>query len=139
MLPIFAYDAIEDAIAAANPTEFGLTASVWSVDDELADRVTAQLITGMVRVNCHGMTAQDPRVPFGVSVCRVSAVSSASREFAPLPSPGMSGNPRPAEHIAEELSENGWNRAHRRAHRSHFESRPTAWSDGLLNLLFLHK
>ncbi|HZQ30947.1 MAG TPA: aldehyde dehydrogenase family protein [Mycobacterium sp.] len=65
VLPIFGYRSIDDAVAAANATEFGLTASVWTGDDELADRVTGQLVAGTVSVNCHGMAAQDPRVPFG--------------------------------------------------------------------------
>jgi acyl-CoA reductase-like NAD-dependent aldehyde dehydrogenase len=65
VLPIFGYDAIDDAVAAANATDFGLTASVWTGDDALADKVTAQLVAGTVSVNCHGMAAQDPRVPFG--------------------------------------------------------------------------
>ena len=33
--------------------------------DGLADKVTGQLVAGTVSVNCHGMAAQDPRVPFG--------------------------------------------------------------------------
>jgi acyl-CoA reductase-like NAD-dependent aldehyde dehydrogenase len=65
VLPIFGYDAIDEAVTAANATDFGLTASVWTGDDALADRVTAQLAAGTVTVNCHGMAAQDPRVPFG--------------------------------------------------------------------------
>lgn len=65
VLPIFGYDEIDDAVAAANATEFGLTASVWTGDDALADKVTRQLVAGTVSVNCHGMAAQDPRVPFG--------------------------------------------------------------------------
>ena len=65
VLPIFGYDAIDEAVTAANDTEFGLTASVWTGDDALADKVTGQLIAGTVSVNCHGMAAQDPRVPFG--------------------------------------------------------------------------
>ena len=65
VLPIFGYDDIDDAVAAANDTEFGLTASVWTGDDALADEVTDQLVAGTVSVNCHGMAAQDPRVPFG--------------------------------------------------------------------------
>jgi acyl-CoA reductase-like NAD-dependent aldehyde dehydrogenase len=65
VLPIFGYDVIDDAVAAANDTEFGLTASVWTADGALADTVTDQLIAGTVSVNCHGMAAQDPRVPFG--------------------------------------------------------------------------
>lgn len=65
VLPIIGYDDIDHAVAAANDTEFGLTASVWTGDDALADKVTGQLIAGTVSVNCHGMAAQDPRVPFG--------------------------------------------------------------------------
>ncbi|HET9875283.1 MAG TPA: aldehyde dehydrogenase family protein [Mycobacterium sp.] len=65
VLPIFGYRSIDDAVAAANATDFGLTASVWTDDDALADRVTAQLVAGTVGVNCHGMAAQDPRLPFG--------------------------------------------------------------------------
>ncbi|ORV14005.1 aldehyde dehydrogenase family protein [Mycobacterium celatum] len=65
VLPIFGYRDIDDAVAAANGTDFGLTASVWTGDDALADRVVAQLVAGTVSVNCHGMAAQDPRLPFG--------------------------------------------------------------------------
>jgi acyl-CoA reductase-like NAD-dependent aldehyde dehydrogenase len=65
VLPIFGYHAIDDAVAAANATDFGLTASVWTGDDALGGRVAAQLVAGTVSVNCHGMAAQDPRLPFG--------------------------------------------------------------------------
>lgn len=65
VLPIFGYHSIGDAVAAANATDFGLTASIWTHDDELADRVAQQLVAGTVSINCHGMAAQDPRVPFG--------------------------------------------------------------------------
>jgi acyl-CoA reductase-like NAD-dependent aldehyde dehydrogenase len=65
VLPIFGYQTIDDAVVAANATDFGLTASVWSGDDALADRVASQLAAGTVSINCHGMAAQDPRLPFG--------------------------------------------------------------------------
>ncbi|WP_204808159.1 aldehyde dehydrogenase family protein [Mycobacterium riyadhense] len=65
VLPIFGYDTVDDAVKAANATEFGLTASIWTGDDALADHVATQLVAGTVSVNCHGMAAQDPRVPFG--------------------------------------------------------------------------
>jgi acyl-CoA reductase-like NAD-dependent aldehyde dehydrogenase len=65
VLPIFGYERIDDAVTSANATDFGLTASVWTADDALADEVAAQLVAGTVSVNCHGMAAQDPRVPFG--------------------------------------------------------------------------
>ncbi|MBV8349363.1 MAG: aldehyde dehydrogenase family protein, partial [Mycolicibacterium sp.] len=64
-LPIFGYEAIDDAVTAANATDFGLTASIWTADDALADRVAGQLVAGTVSINCHGMAAQDPRLPFG--------------------------------------------------------------------------
>jgi acyl-CoA reductase-like NAD-dependent aldehyde dehydrogenase len=65
VLPVLAYDDIDDAVHAANATAFGLTASVWSADDLLADRVAGALVAGTVSINCHGMAAQDPRLPFG--------------------------------------------------------------------------
>ncbi|GFG75487.1 aldehyde dehydrogenase family protein [Mycobacterium botniense] len=65
VLPIFGYHGIDEAVAAANATDFGLTASVWSGDEALAERVAAQLVAGTVSINCHGMAAQDPRLPFG--------------------------------------------------------------------------
>ncbi|HEU4362622.1 MAG TPA: aldehyde dehydrogenase family protein [Mycobacterium sp.] len=65
VLPIFGYRNIDDAVTAANATDFGLTASVWTADDALADRVAARLVAGTVSINCHGMAAQDPRLPFG--------------------------------------------------------------------------
>ncbi len=65
VLPILGYDVIDDAVAAANATDFGLTASVWTGDDALGEKVAAQLVAGTVSINCHGMAAQDPRIPFG--------------------------------------------------------------------------
>lgn len=65
VLPIFGYRTVDDAVTAANATEFGLTASIWTDDDALADRIAGQLSAGTVSVNCHGMAAQDPRLPFG--------------------------------------------------------------------------
>jgi acyl-CoA reductase-like NAD-dependent aldehyde dehydrogenase len=65
VLPIFGYRDLDEAVTAANATDFGLTASIWTGDDALADRVAARLVAGTVSVNCHGMAAQDPRLPFG--------------------------------------------------------------------------
>lgn len=65
VLPVVGYDRVAEAVEAANATEFGLTASVWTADDELAERVAGALVAGTVTVNCHGLTAQDPRLPFG--------------------------------------------------------------------------
>ncbi len=65
VVPIIGYDDIDDAVAVANATEFGLTASVWTADDDLGDRIASQLVAGTVAINTHGMAAQDPRLPFG--------------------------------------------------------------------------
>src|SRR5580693_7450373 len=48
VLPIFGYDSIDDAVTAANATEFGLTASIWTGDDALAERVAGQLVAGTI-------------------------------------------------------------------------------------------
>jgi acyl-CoA reductase-like NAD-dependent aldehyde dehydrogenase len=65
VVPVLAYDDVDQAVEAANATPFGLTASVWTADDDLADRVATALVAGTVGINCHGMAAQDPRLPFG--------------------------------------------------------------------------
>lgn len=64
-LPIVPYEDLDDAVAQANDTEFGLCASVWASDDELAATVARRLDAGTVFVNSHGMFAVDVRAPFG--------------------------------------------------------------------------
>lgn len=77
-LPIIAYDGVAEAIAAANATDFGLTASVWTSDEELGDLLASQLVAGTVSINAHGMAAQDPRLPFGGT-----GASGIGRELGP--------------------------------------------------------
>lgn len=62
-LPILPFARIEDAIAAANATQFGLGASVWTANTELGIDVAEQLQAGSVWVNQHGLVL--PHVPFG--------------------------------------------------------------------------
>ncbi len=64
-LPVIPYDDIDDALAAANDTTFGLCASIWSNDDALAADVASQLSAGTVFVNAHGMSAIDMYAPMG--------------------------------------------------------------------------
>jgi acyl-CoA reductase-like NAD-dependent aldehyde dehydrogenase len=54
---------LEDAIALANDSNYGLGGNLWSADVERAQAVAARLETGGVFIN--GMTASDPRLPFG--------------------------------------------------------------------------
>src|SRR5437868_1860889 len=51
------------AIAAANDSPYGLSASLWTADPERARRLTSQISSGAVFVNAP--SASDPRMPFG--------------------------------------------------------------------------
>jgi acyl-CoA reductase-like NAD-dependent aldehyde dehydrogenase len=62
-LPILRYDTVEDAVARANDTEFGLCGSVWSADAERATAVAEQLEVGSTFINTHA--ALLPTVQFG--------------------------------------------------------------------------
>ena len=64
-LPVIGYADIEEAVAAANDTGYGLCASVWSSDPEIATSVGDRLEAGTVFVNQHGMQAIDFRAPMG--------------------------------------------------------------------------
>jgi aldehyde dehydrogenase (NAD+) len=53
----------DEAVVAANATEFGLAAGVWTKDVHRAHRVAAKLRAGTVWVNAYRVVA--PHVPFG--------------------------------------------------------------------------
>jgi acyl-CoA reductase-like NAD-dependent aldehyde dehydrogenase len=63
VLPVVAYRDLEDAVAAANGTHFGLDASVWSADPERAAKVARRLECGTAWINTH--LVQGPAQPFG--------------------------------------------------------------------------
>jgi acyl-CoA reductase-like NAD-dependent aldehyde dehydrogenase len=65
VLPVLPYRDLDDAVAQANDTPFGLCASVWSYDDGVAHAVARRLEAGTVFINAHGMLAMDPAAPFG--------------------------------------------------------------------------
>jgi succinate-semialdehyde dehydrogenase/glutarate-semialdehyde dehydrogenase len=52
-----------DAIRLANTSDFGLGGALWTRDTERGERLAAQIESGAVFIN--GMTASDPRLPFG--------------------------------------------------------------------------
>jgi acyl-CoA reductase-like NAD-dependent aldehyde dehydrogenase len=64
-LPLLPYRQLEDAVTAANDTAFGLCASVWTGDGDLAERVATRLRAGTVWTNAHGMAAMDHLAPMG--------------------------------------------------------------------------
>ena len=53
----------DEAIAVANATRYGLSASIWSADDERARELAGLVETGSVFVDLP--SASDPRVPVG--------------------------------------------------------------------------
>ncbi|MCF8266955.1 MAG: NAD-dependent succinate-semialdehyde dehydrogenase [Ignavibacteriales bacterium] len=59
---IIAEDA-KDAVRIANDTPFGLGASLWTKDQNKAEKIASEIETGSVFVN--GMVKSDPRLPFG--------------------------------------------------------------------------
>lgn len=53
----------QHALAIANNSEFGLSATVWTANEEIADRLASELEVGAVFINGNG--ASDPRVTIG--------------------------------------------------------------------------
>jgi succinate-semialdehyde dehydrogenase/glutarate-semialdehyde dehydrogenase len=60
---LFRVKNIDEAIALANDSRFGLGASAWTNEDSERERFINELESGMVFIN--KMVASDPRVPFG--------------------------------------------------------------------------
>ncbi|MGO6980460.1 NAD-dependent succinate-semialdehyde dehydrogenase [Rhizobium leguminosarum] len=60
---IIRVNGVEEAITVANDTEFGLGAAFWTSDVEAAKVLSRDIDAGAVFIN--GMTASDPRYPFG--------------------------------------------------------------------------
>lgn len=62
VLPVLKYDDIDDVIARANDSEFGLGGTVWGKDLARATEVAKRIDSGTVWVNQH--LAIDPDLPF---------------------------------------------------------------------------
>src|SRR5262245_14385499 len=62
ILPVLRYSDLDDALARANDTEYGLGGSVWSADRHRALRVAARMDAGTVWVNQH--LDMRPDIPF---------------------------------------------------------------------------
>ena len=56
-------DSVEHAMEIANATEYGLAASVWTANTELAVELSRDIEAGQVAIN--GIVKTDPRLPSG--------------------------------------------------------------------------
>lgn len=63
VLPIQVYDQVDEAIAQANASDFGLGGTIWGADIDRAISVASQIQTGTIWVNQHMALPLD--VPFG--------------------------------------------------------------------------
>ncbi|MET0239113.1 MAG: aldehyde dehydrogenase family protein [Sphingobium sp.] len=62
VIPVVAYDRIDDVIDRINAGPYGLMASVWTADLEEGERIAGRIHVGSAAVNRHA--AFDPDVPF---------------------------------------------------------------------------
>jgi acyl-CoA reductase-like NAD-dependent aldehyde dehydrogenase len=62
VLCVFAYQALDDAIAMANDSDFGLAGYVWCNDTRLGHRIAQELECGNVFLNAYGYQSE---IPFG--------------------------------------------------------------------------
>ncbi|MDH7794222.1 MULTISPECIES: aldehyde dehydrogenase family protein [unclassified Beijerinckia] len=64
-IPVATYGSVDEAIARANNTAFGLSGSVWGGDTEKAVAVARMIEAGQVWVNTHGPQAINHLAPYG--------------------------------------------------------------------------
>jgi acyl-CoA reductase-like NAD-dependent aldehyde dehydrogenase len=64
-VPVATYDDLDDAIARANRTVYGLSGSVWSRDVDRALGIARSLEAGQVWINSHGVHAINHLAPYG--------------------------------------------------------------------------
>lgn len=64
VLPVMSFRDVDDALARANNSPYGLTASVWSGDEGRAAELAPKIDAGQVSINGHGGGVL-PHLPFG--------------------------------------------------------------------------
>jgi len=62
VLCVIPYDGVDEAVALANDSEFGLGGSIWTSDPERGERVAKRVQTGSIGINHYTL---DPVAPFG--------------------------------------------------------------------------
>jgi len=63
VVTVMPFSDLDDLVAKANSTEYGLAAAVWTRDIKKAHRVASELRAGTVWLNCYGVL--DSAMPFG--------------------------------------------------------------------------
>lgn len=63
VVPLFSFTSYDEVLARVNSSRFGLGASVWTNDMELAMQAAEDIEAGTVAIN--GFTRSDPALPFG--------------------------------------------------------------------------
>jgi acyl-CoA reductase-like NAD-dependent aldehyde dehydrogenase len=64
-IPVTTYEDVDEAVARANQTQFGLSGSVWSGNVDRAVEIASRIEAGQVWVNTHGPLAINPLAPYG--------------------------------------------------------------------------
>ena len=64
-IPIMPFDDEDEAIALANDSQFGLSSSIWTVDEERALRLARRVEAGTTFINVHRRGASGIDMPFG--------------------------------------------------------------------------
>jgi len=62
VLAVIPYDGVDDAVAIANDSDYGLGGSVWTTDEERGEAVARRVQTGSIGINHFTL---DPAAPFG--------------------------------------------------------------------------
>lgn len=65
VIPIATYGDVDDAVARANATMYGLGGSVWSKDIQRATSLARRIQAGTVFVNTHGTESINRKAPYG--------------------------------------------------------------------------
>ncbi len=63
VMPVMSYDSVDDLVARANDTEYGLAAAIWTTDLNEAHELAARIDAGAVYVNM--LPIPDPAAPWG--------------------------------------------------------------------------
>jgi acyl-CoA reductase-like NAD-dependent aldehyde dehydrogenase len=64
VLPIIAYDDLENTLSEINDSPYGLTASVWTGDFKKGEEIAEKLDVGVVTINDHLITPGFPEAPW---------------------------------------------------------------------------